>query len=35
MSTKFLSEKLKGRDHSEEPGLDGEDNIRMPSWHGT
>jgi hypothetical protein len=35
MSTEFSPENLKGRDHSEELGLDGEDTIRMPSWHST
>jgi len=29
MRTKFWSNNVKGRDQSEEPGVDGEDNIRM------
>jgi hypothetical protein len=29
MHTKFWSENLKGRDHSEDKGVDWEDNIRM------
>jgi hypothetical protein len=35
MNRKLSSEYLNDRDHSEELGVGGKDNIRMSSWHGT